>query len=247
MKNVINILAILLLVSSSCKKAEDRSCWKFAGDEAIQEIQIESFDSLELGGKMKFDLIHDTINKIVLNGYENLNNLILVQQRDSKIDILNENKCNYLRSFKKKVTVEIHYTDFNTLIFKGSEELRMTNEFNTPSFNLKVFDGAGPMFLDVNSTFFSAVLVNGHGDLTLNGSSSYAFLRAQGATYFNTENFICSDSLVVSTNSSADLFVNANTTKFRTEIDGRGDVYYKGTPQIIESNNVGEGQLINNN
>lgn len=244
---IVVYISLITLSFMSCKKAEDRKCWKGAGDSESIEIVLNAIDTLELGGRMQFNLISDTVNKAVVNGYLNLNNFIFVIQDGGKVDITNENNCNYFRSFKKKIVVDIHYTDLNTLIFKGSEPLVMENQLVTSNFNYEVYDGAGPVSLNVSCNKLKAVLVNGHGDLTLLGNCNYAYLRAQGVTAINSENFYCVDSVLVSSNSTADLFVNATTNKFKTDIFNRGDIYYKGTPGQIQLNNEGEGQLLNNN
>ena len=87
-----------MIVISSCKKAEDRSCWKSAGKSSDTIIYVNNFSKLSLNENMSFELIQDSINSIHISGGKNLISQIQVQQNsDGSIDINNLNKCNFLR------------------------------------------------------------------------------------------------------------------------------------------------------
>lgn len=56
------------IILFSCKKAEDRTCWKSAGDETKLEVSLESFDKLFLREHIVYELVQDSLNKLVITG-----------------------------------------------------------------------------------------------------------------------------------------------------------------------------------
>jgi hypothetical protein len=106
-----------MLIITSCKKAEDRSCWKSAGKMADLVISVNDFTKLTLNENMCFEIIQDSLNKIELTGGENLLTKIQVQQAsDGSIDIKNLNSCNFFRYNSDPILVKIHIKNLNLLL-----------------------------------------------------------------------------------------------------------------------------------
>lgn len=241
-------LTFLLLLILSCKKPEDRTCFKSVGEYTEKEIKMDVFDKLKLYEYMKFVLIQDSTDKVVLKGGKNLLNHINLKLADNRIEIKNENKCRFLRDYSKKVIVEIHFTTLSNLEIIGSETLTNSGTLNLDLFSLTISDGAGSVILNnIKSNVFETFLTGGNGDFTLSGKANFAHFIVKGNGYCNTTDFTAKDSLDVITNSSASIKVNANNTKFRTEIIRNGDLYYIGSPLSIKNKEYSTGKLINAN
>ncbi len=63
---------MLLIFVSSCKKSENRTCWKTAGKMADTVIYVNDFSKLTLNENMSFELVQDSLNKIEIIGGKNL-------------------------------------------------------------------------------------------------------------------------------------------------------------------------------
>jgi hypothetical protein len=244
MKKYFYIL-FLTLVAASCKKPEDRTCFKSVGAYSEKEIKMGTFNKLKLYEYMKFVLIQDSTDKIILKGGENLLNRINLKLSDNRIEIKNENKCHFLRDYSKKVIVEIHFSTLINIEIIGSETLTNIGALNLDLFSLTISDGAGSVNLNnINSNVFKTFLTGGNGDFTLSGKANFAHFIVKGNGYCNTNEFTAKDSLDVITNSSAPIKVNADNTKFRTEVIRNGNIYYIGSPISIRNKEYGSGKLI---
>ena len=246
MKHVICIICGILLLFS-CAKPEDRACVKSAGQDAVLEVLTPQIDQLFLHEHLEYVLVQDTIEKVVLTGGKNLLNFVLIDVSEGLLDISNTNKCNFLRSYKKKVKVEIHFIELINIHFEGTESLtnKDTLQFNWMTFLIR--DGAGPVTLNFNANAIYATVSHGWGDFTFNGTVNYANLNVRSNGFCNTYGLKIIDSLTVISNTQGYVKVNANNVKFKSETDLDGDIYYKGIPSLIIFNRYGKGDLIDAN
>lgn len=231
----------------SCKKAEDRTCFKFAGDPSEKEILLESFQSLDLGPHIRYELVQDTVEKVVLSGGENLLNLIRVEVVDNKLLIRNENKCNFLRSYKKEVKVTIHLVNIFTLYYSGSKEISCLNQLNLGYLQLIMLDGAGKCNMNVNCSYLNTVVSNSWGNFELHGQTNYLRMNVKANGFGSAYDLNVIDSLTVISESSGLVKVNAEGALMRAETSSNGDIWYIGTPSYIEYNQYGTGALVDKN
>ncbi len=246
MRNIKFIVGgILMLIS--CSKVEDRACVKSVGEETTLEILTPQIDRLFLHEHLEYVLVQDTVEKVVLIGGKNLLNFVIVDVSDGLLDISNTNKCNFLRSYKKKIRVEIHFIELINIHFEGTESLtnKDTLQFNWMTFLIR--DGAGPVALNFNADVIYATVSHGWGDFTFNGTVNYANLNVRSNGFCDTYGLKVKDSLTVISNTQGYVKVNANKVKFKSQIDLDGDIYYKGIPTLIKFNQFGKGVLIDAN
>lgn len=235
------------IILFSCKKAEDRTCWKSAGDETKLEVSLESFDKLFLREHIVYELVQDSLNKLVITGGENLVKHIKYSVTDGLLEIKNDNRCNFFRSYKKKIKVEIHFTDIFNIHFEGTEPLTNvdTLKFNYLTFLIR--DGSGSVNLKFNSIVIFTTISHGYGDFTFSGKTNYANFNVRSNGYCDAYGLEVADSLVAINNSQGDIKINANGSILKAETDLDGNIYYKGVPSSIKFNQYGKGELIDAN
>ena len=117
------LILIILTFLSSCKKSEDRDCFKSTGDDVTIDVSLEGFTGLYLLQNLTYHFVPDTINFARITGGENVVKHVSFNYFDSTLYVINENKCNFLRSYDKKILVEIHYKYIHSTRFVGSETL----------------------------------------------------------------------------------------------------------------------------
>ncbi len=241
------LIGVLMITVVACKKAEDRRCFKSVGESATKEVIVEAFDKLFLGAHIKFELIQDTEEKVVLKGGKNLLNFITTDIVDGVLRIENKNKCNFLRSFSKIVTAEIHLKDIVNIEFEGTEELLCINQLNVGDLAITIRDGAGKfnMNLDANSLHF--VITHGWGNYELVGQVNYLNMEVRSNGFGTSYGLSVSDSVLVKSSSTENLMINADGCLLRTQTFEAGDIWYKGIPSLIEHHSYGDGQLVNKN
>ena len=239
------ISAVALLFS--CKKSEDRKCWKSAGENASVVIDLPDFKKLILGPHIKFTLVQDTACYAIVTGGKNLLNFIHFDMPEDELSITNGNKCNFLRSYKKEVSVELHLKDLDFIQFEGTKELLCANTLNQDYISVIIRDGAGKFNLDINCFNLNFVITHGWGNFNLSGNVNYLKMEANGSGFGNAYGLMINDSVNVISNSSGDLRIRANTVPFAAQTKSLGDIYYRGNPSLIEFNKYGEGELIDEN
>ena len=241
----ISLYLFILLLAIACKKANERVCFKSTGIDSVKLIEAEfPIDSLFLNDNLNYLLIPDSNEFIQLEGGAHLIDFIEVLQSAGKIEISNTNKCDFLRSFKEKMTVSIHLKRLNYLEYTGGGNVTTLDTIDAPDFRLRIVDGGGPVHLILESGYLEGVITKGYGDFTIQGKTIDAFLLCQANSYCNTKELQVQGNLHVTSNSSADMHVNANGSNFTAQIYKRGNIYYAGNPNQLITEIFGEGSVL---
>ena len=246
MKQLVVYIFILSIVAA-CKKPEERTCFKRTGEIDTLELTLGSFDKLFLHEHLEYELIQDSLDKVVLVGGKNLLGEIQLTVTEKLLDISNHNRCNFLRDYQKKVKAEIHFTNIINIHFEGTETLvnRDTLQFDWLTFLIR--DGAGPVKLNFNAQYVNAIVSHGWGDFTFKGKVNHANLNVRSNGYCDTYGMKVLDSLTVISNTQGSVRVNANGAKLKAQTEADGNILYKGAPSSIQFNQIGSGSLIDSN
>lgn len=241
-------LVILLGLSFvACKKSEDRRCVKTAGDDAELVHFVDSFDKLDIGPRIKVILVQDSVEKVIVRGGANLVNFIQLDVADGKLTIINDNTCNFLRSYKHEIEVEIHLINLVNVLFKGTKELSCQNQLDLPYLTFLIEEGAGKCNLNLkcHSLFLGSGF--GWGNYEVVGETNYLKidLRANGFGDFYGLNTHISATIISA--SSERMKVNLDDASVQLETSSFGDIWYIGTPTFLEYYQYGEGELIDQN
>ena len=244
---IIVLFITFVFILASCKKAEDRPCFKGVGDETTVEIELASFETLFLGPHLNYILVQDTVGKVVLTGGENLINFIGSNITDGELRITNDNRCNFLRTYKKSVTVEIHLVNINRIEFQGTKPLICQNTLTCPFLEVAIVQGAGAFNLKINNSRIKTNISNGWGNIVVSGSTNYANFNAGSNGVIDSYGLVVQDSLHVISKTPGTLKVNAEASFFKAETSSTGDIWYIGTPASLGHIQSGTGELIDKN
>ena len=245
MKKIILYFFWIFLLLGSCKKAENRSCFKSIGKATEKTIELTSFDKLFLKEHIEYILIQDSTDKLVITGGKNLVNFIHWSIDDNQVLYLeNDNKCNFLRKLDQIITCEIHFTSLYNIQFEGTEAMKSIDTLISPYFTLLIRDGAGSVNLTLKSIAINADISHGWGDYTLSGKTDFARIAARSNGFCDVQNLKIKDSVFVSSESVGKIKVSANGIPLRGEIKSFGDIWYYGTPTVISVKESSTGKLI---
>lgn len=245
MKNTWIILILTSLIIGSCKKAENRSCFKSIGQATEKTIEISTFDKLFLKEHIEYVLIQDSTNKLVIKGGENLVNFIHWSIDDDKVlYIENNNKCNFLRKLDQVITCEIHFTSLSNIQFEGTEPMTCVDTLNLPFFTMMIRDGAGSVNLTLKSLIIDSDISHGWGDYTFSGTTNYARISARSNGFCDVQNLIIKDSVFVSSETVGKIKLTANGIPLKGEIKSFGDIIYNGNPTNIAVKEFSTGKLV---
>ncbi len=239
------ILFVFIFLLFACKKAEDRACIKFTGSETNRVVELDDFTKLQVGPYLDYFLIQDSLDYVKIIGGDKVVNLIDVQLSESEVIILNTNKCRFLRSQKKKILVEIHFTNLHQLLFEGSGIMRNEGTLKLPDFSLALKEGSGTVNLNLESVYLSVSAEPSWSNYILSGHTKIANLTVKGNAFGDARNLLVDSTFTVISRSAAPLHINAgNCTMLEGESWSTGDVYYSGNPQDIFWQRFGVGKLL---
>ncbi|MNU60193.1 hypothetical protein D3C71_493780 [compost metagenome] len=246
MRNSLFFLLSMLVVFS-CKKPENRTCFKKTGTETTKEIALEDFNRLDLREHVRYVIIQDSLNKVVLKGGKNLLNLIEVTVSGGSLMIENKNRCGFLRDAKKVIVAEIHCTELINIRFVGTESLTCQGVINTDYFTFYSRDGAGDVNLNVNAIVIDAEANHGWCNFTLSGTAQFARICAKSNSYCDVSGLHVSDSIYVASETVGDMKINADNLIIRGYITESGNILYKGTPLGVDVLLNGTGRVMSEN
>ncbi len=235
---------LVMLLFFSCKKPNQRKCLKKEGDLIVTEINLSSFDHLLLKENIEFVLIQDTVEKIIIEGGENLVGFISATVDNNVLKIENLNKCNFLRYESSKVKVYIHFKTLIELQFEGTETLVCQDTLNLSWFSLFVRDGGGSVNLSINASHLYSTISNGYGDFNISGNVNNADLYFQTTGYGDTYGLNVQDTLSIISYTPSVCKVNSEGSILKADIRGIGDIWYKGMPDSVNLIRSGTGNLI---
>jgi hypothetical protein len=241
------VFGLLVLLFSNCKKANERTCWKSAGEQTTKIIPFAAFEKLELYEHIKYTLIQDSLDFVEIKAGKNLIDLIEISSENSILKIENLNKCNFLGYQKRKVAVEIHVRNLKEIYFKGTDSLVNKGILNLSNLNVEIEDGAGSIDFNINAESLNFIVPHGWGDFKLKGLTKFFRVDIDGSGYFDTRELQVLDSISVISISPILSKINAENCKLKVELNGEGDLWYYGIPTILLKNEYSKGRVINKN
>jgi len=243
MKKIFSISIVVMLLFS-CKKAEDRTCFKSIGEEAVLDVPVEDFNELFLKQSLHYTLVADTVPFLRLKGGKNLLNLISADVNAGILSIENKNRCNFLRKYDRLVEVEIHYVQLNRIDYKGSHDVVALDTIFGEYFNLRLAHSSGNARMLVNTDYVNGFVNDGSGDYYFAGKTKFAHIQAYNNGFADIRNLLISESLEITTRSSRKVLCHADGIPLKVTLSGVGDVHYTGNPSSIELIRTGSGNLV---
>ena len=237
---------VCLAMVFSCKKPENRACYKSIGDESIVERSLNNFSLLDLGPHLRYVLVQDTVNKVLLSGGKNLLNFIETNVSDNKLTVVNKNKCNFLRKLDHVIIVEIHFINIINIYSESTEEV-FCESLTTDYLTVTLRDGFGTMMLNVDVLSINVGISHGWANFDLSGQANYAKFNINSNGFGNAYDLVVNDSIHAISNSSEFFKINTNNCVLRSQTHQNGDIWYIGTPTELEHFSYGSGLLLDKN
>jgi hypothetical protein len=237
------VIILLVLNTLSCKKSDERQCYK-SFDEIIEvEYPIDSVQEFKLYKKIKYKFYQDSLRKIVVKTGVNLQQFIAIQTTDYVTTINNNNKCDFLRNNDKKVEVDIHYPHYNKIYAEPSDSMIFVDTLRGDYTNIHLRDGGGTLILNVNLNQIQIGISYGAGNFIVGGQVNFAHLSIQNLAYADALN-LHANNLSVYHNSNNDLLTNFDSSNVNILFYANGDVRFIGEPSSLSVEGVGDGEVI---
>lgn len=243
MKNIKFVLLIILSLLLSCNKENNCDCLKGTGDIITEHRAILPFHKIHMQDNINLYISIDSIYSLSVEAGGKLLSSVITEVKDSCLYLKNENKCNWVRSYKNKINV---YISCKTLIEimrnKASGNVYTLDTIYSNLFQINSFNGGGEVNLKLVSKQSFFKIHTGPDDIIVNGRSENAYIYSSGNGLADLSNF-SSNYAIVSTKSTNNCYIKANK-ELEVFIDYVGNIYYSGNPAIIKINTTGSGKLI---
>lgn len=233
------------MIFAACKKENAFDCFKSNGDEITITRDVGTFKNIKIFQKIDLRVKQGNEFKLELTAGKNLLSNISTVNNNGIITVKNNNECNFVRGYKKHITVTITVPKIDRVENHGVGTIRFDENFVQDSIFI-LAENSGDTYL--NGTFKRIKTgSHGNGDIYASGSCDSLLIYTFGTNSFKGQNMNVKTYVFIETISIGDVHVNApNGGMLQCNIWRAGNIYYRGTPAAINdfSDGTAKGKLI---
>ena len=243
MNKTINILLITIISFGffSCKK-DISDCFTSTGEIITENRSTEDFHLIFLNDNVNLVITHDTVNAVKVEAGENIIGSIKTEFDNGHLIIQNTCICNWVRSYKKDITVYVFTNNLDSLKYESSGNVSCTNTIICDSISIDVWGGAGTIELNLDVKISKLNLHYGTADMIFHGSSPNTYIYNASYGLFHCKDLYATN-VYINNRGSNNCYIRAERI-LEAKIESIGNICYYGNPDTITSNITGDGKLI---
>jgi hypothetical protein len=227
-----------------CTKDNAVDCFKSNGSDKTETRYLDRFDSVKVNDKFDVTISSGSEYKVEVIAGKHIIKNIFTKVKNGELIIENNNRCNFVRGYKRKMQVHITTPYLKRIFHNGVGPVTFEN-FTQDTVNVKA-ENSGDTYL--NGTFdVINTSSHGNGDMYLSGWTRNLNVYSKGTNYTHAENLTVRDYIFISTSSLGDTYLNANGLGLLDYyVWSDGNIYYTGKPASIRelSDGSAKGQVI---
>jgi Putative auto-transporter adhesin, head GIN domain len=232
----LSISAILLY---SCGK--DSKCGKSTGEIQTFTRDLAAFEKMNVYDKIQLELKPSSVNRATITCGKNLVDFIITENQGNELTIRNENKCDFLRSYKKEIKIVLEFTSLSKINFVGAGNVTCTDTIKQSYFEVIGEGCSGDFNLLVNTDSIRFTLATGNSNVNLSGKTNLAYFYSGGTSIIDASKMAAKVCLA-NNSGTGDFKLNAIDYLY-AQIEEFGNIYYSGNPSV-DKKGSGRGQLI---
>lgn len=232
----------IIALSAGCKKENLGDCFKSTGSLTTEMRELPPFNRLEVEDNVNVYIRFGETNKAAIEAGDNLLDLIETEVVENTLYIRNKNTCNWVRSYKVPVNIELHCQQLNELIARGFGEIQTLDTLHTDIFLAEQWLASGIIKLLLNTDQVYLKTHTGPADFECSGVTDYLYAYNSSQGIFHLEDIQANDGLIWN-DGVGDIYVNVSDT-LEMELDNKGDIYYFGDPAYVTIETSDDGQAI---
>jgi hypothetical protein len=244
MKHLIIFLMLFVeLFLFSCNKENMNDCFTDRGVTAVEKRKLDVFRNIKLGKRIQLVLIEDTVNYAIVEAGSHLLPSIVTSVEGEVLTIQNNNKCNWVRTYKDSILIKLHYTDLFSIEMKGASKITNQDTLrNSDTLKFEFRDASGDVNLMVDNKRIEIIQHTGSSDVIVNGKTDDLSVYMSGLGWGDYSKLYCRTAYV-DTRSAADVKVYAYLA-FDFRLRFSGDVYYRGAGTVNSQTIIGDGKIV---
>jgi len=231
------LLSFATLLFASC----DKGCLSSTGSETTNEREISDFRHIQVWDNIDVQITQAAENHLRVKAGKNIIKNVETEIQDGILIISNQNKCNWVRAYDKRITVFVDVKDLYEIEIHGTGEISSTNTIVSDSLMLNVWDAAGKVMLDIETKKSTIRYHIGTADIIYSGKTRLSYISANSFGLVDAVN-LESEQTYISTLGSNNNYVWA-TEILEATISSIGNIYYKNDPVILRTFITGSGEV----
>lgn len=235
------LLLLLLSLVVSCGKDHEFDCFKSTGRTASEHRPLGSFTRIQLDDNIDLVLRLDTTSFAEVQAGENLIDGIITEVENGTLYLRNENRCNWVRNFRKPVTVTVGMGQPELINYYGYGDIHCIDTIRQHDFTFNCYNGSGSIWLKLNTDRSYLQLNVGRADLHAAGRSNVSFVSNNDVGHIDNR-ALSSDLCYLRTKSTGECRVRVER-ELEATVEYIGDVYYSGSPYRVVVAGNGTGQV----
>ena len=210
-------------------------CEKENGEIVKKSIPLNDFSKISLHGSSTVYLSQGEEQKVEIETTQNIIDLLNTEVNKEKWTI------EFSKCIKSKNGVKFYVTmpNIEEISVSGSGDIIAEEEIESDDLNVSV-RGSGDLKLKIKAQKLEAS-VKGSGDIKISGKTNSQSVSIKGSGDYSAFN-LDADKTEVSVNGSGDAKVVAKE-KLKANVNGSGDIMYKGSPKEVEQHTNGSGDI----
>lgn len=218
------------------------NCLQGSGNNETESRPLMPFNVVELNQNVDLILRQGDHNEAQVTAGKNIIDGIKTEVKNGVLYIRNDNKCNWMRDFKNKFTVELTFEELDLITYRGSGTIHCADTIRKNKLTLEGWNGTGSINLLINVAEVQLYLHTGSTDLNVTGLAPVQYLYCSGNGYIRADGLLSYD-VYAHTATTGQCYVNAGN-RIDALIRYHGNIYYKGNPTIINTDLKSSGRLI---
>lgn len=234
------VSATLLL--TTCKKDHLMDCITSSGEDISEFRPVAWFSRVDMKDHVDLVIHQSSTPYIRVTAGSHLIDGIITELSNGTLYIRNENRCNWVRSFKNKYTVEIGIDSLQSVATYGNGDVRCADTLTAYDFTFDSWNASGSMDLLLKCQRSHLNNNTGRIDMRVAGIVGVSYIAFNDVGILDAGKMI-TDITFMRNNSTGDIKVCA-IHELEVEIRYTGNIYYTGNPYRVKEDNTGTGKLI---
>jgi hypothetical protein len=233
-KSVLLLKSILyLFVLNGCNKPS----------ELVQKtIPVVSFTHLELYDKIEIHLVEDTTNFITIKCKEKWQKQVEIVQQNNTLVLHRKAPPYFLRNLSDSIVAEIHFTELKHIKNLSAANISNENYISPKQLTIENWYATGSINLKINTANLELKYHTGMAKINCYGIVENLYIYATEIGKINCVE-LNSNNCIVENKAITEIYIQAQKKIF-SNIQGNGNVYYKGSASIIQNVSLKKGKLI---
>ncbi|HRH38257.1 MAG TPA: DUF2807 domain-containing protein [Flavobacteriales bacterium] len=237
-----HIIILGTFALAGCNREQLDDCVTSAGAMRTEERATGAITEVDLSDRIDLVIEARDANTISVEAGANLIAQVSTEMEGGKLTVRNDMRCNWVRSFKPRITVHVPASALQHVVLRGTGNITSTDSIRVNYFLLEQWGGEGSCSLLISNDRTDIALHTAAGDCTVHGACNTANLYSGIMAPLDASG-LRARTVAVNNSGVSDVRCWA-VDHLNVQLRDVGDVYYSGSPSTLETSVTGSGHLI---